>query len=370
MLGGVWNFIKRHRRKIIVTGAVVGGIVLLGRYAREKLQEFQDREAAEYLAHVKKEHHFESNQRTCNTTVLSMVPSLRDAIRRSLHTEEITSLLKAKPENKLDLWEELKVKSFTRMFVCVYGSCLLVSVLRVKLNLMGGYIFIDNLLSRTGLSTENRIATAEVQRRYLEQVHYVMDKGLDDLISAVLKAADGIVRSIDLRSQVSLLDLEYMVRKMRQELEEWPENGYHDNSTSSLCRFIMPHQSSGPQGRSGLCGDDLTMERLTSETQDVVDNADFTAVLTVSLDRCFNLLLDNLAEHFDNNRSAAAHQSEDQIDQKMPMAKLIPIVDGMIHVVLSDMPNPFLKDQLLMEQGKDFAASIYETFSQVDRVVK
>lgn len=44
------------------------GVYLLGKYAQRKLQEMQEREAAEYIAQARRQFHFESNQRTCNMT--------------------------------------------------------------------------------------------------------------------------------------------------------------------------------------------------------------------------------------------------------------------------------------------------------------
>lgn len=44
------------------------GVYLLGKYAQRKIQEMQEREAAEYIAQARRQFHFESNQRTCNMT--------------------------------------------------------------------------------------------------------------------------------------------------------------------------------------------------------------------------------------------------------------------------------------------------------------
>lgn len=44
------------------------GVYLLGKYAQRKIQQMQEREAAEYIAQARRQFHFESNQRTCNMT--------------------------------------------------------------------------------------------------------------------------------------------------------------------------------------------------------------------------------------------------------------------------------------------------------------
>merc|ERR1719357_52257 len=103
MFSSAWNFIKRHKRKFIFAGAVVGGVYFLGKYAQTKIRDIQEREATEYIAQARRQFHFESNQRTCNMTVLSMLPPLREAIVNQLNSESLTALLKTNPANKLDI---------------------------------------------------------------------------------------------------------------------------------------------------------------------------------------------------------------------------------------------------------------------------
>jgi len=80
-------FFRRHRRKLFVTGAIVGGVYLLGRYARWRLAEWQREREMEYVEQARKQHHFESNLRTCTVTFFSLVPSLRDALMEKLDCE-------------------------------------------------------------------------------------------------------------------------------------------------------------------------------------------------------------------------------------------------------------------------------------------
>ncbi len=44
-------------------------------------------------------------------TVLSMMPNLREAILQALDSEALTAQLKTKPENKLQIWDQLKIIS-------------------------------------------------------------------------------------------------------------------------------------------------------------------------------------------------------------------------------------------------------------------
>jgi len=75
--------------------------------------------------------------------VLGLVPSVRDIVSKHLDAEAITSQLRTKPDNKVTLWENLKIVSFARLVAGVYACCSLVVFLRVQLSVLGGCMFLD-----------------------------------------------------------------------------------------------------------------------------------------------------------------------------------------------------------------------------------
>lgn len=103
------NFFYRNRTKFIVGGVLVTSSVLLMRYAQKKLREWQEREAREFFERTRKQQHFESTERTCNQTILNLMSTLNEALVKVVNTEEVVEELRRKPENKIDLWEKLKV---------------------------------------------------------------------------------------------------------------------------------------------------------------------------------------------------------------------------------------------------------------------
>lgn len=200
LLPGSWDnmwesikaFFRRHRRKLFITGAIVGGVYLLGRYARWRLAEWQREREMEYVEQARKQHHFESNLRTCTVTFFSLVPSLRDALMEKLDCEAITAKLREKPANKLELWEQLKILSFTRTLSSIYSSCLLFVFLRVQLNIVGGYLYLDSLILTGEVSNGKKVHIAEgLQKRYLALVRYLLGDGLDFLVEEIRRSVEG-----------------------------------------------------------------------------------------------------------------------------------------------------------------------------------
>ena len=103
--------------------------------------------------------------------VVGLVPSVRSVVSQHLDAETLTSQLKTKcvtrtssiftlcylplppslppslppcrPDNKVTLWENLKIVSFSRLVAGVYACSLLVVFLRVQLSVLGGCMFLD-----------------------------------------------------------------------------------------------------------------------------------------------------------------------------------------------------------------------------------
>uniref|UniRef100_A0A9L0S2V1 Peroxisomal biogenesis factor 3 n=1 Tax=Equus caballus TaxID=9796 RepID=A0A9L0S2V1_HORSE len=280
MLRSTWNFLKRHKKKCIFLGAVLGGVYILGKYGQKKIREMQEREAAEYIAQARRQYHFESNQRTCNMTVLSMLPTLREALMQQLNSESLTALLKNRPSNKLEIWEDLKIISFTRSIVAVYSTCMLVVLLRVQLNIIGGYIYLDN--AAVGKNGTTVLAPPDVQQQYLSSIQHLLGDGLTELITVIKQAV-----------------------------------------------------------------------------QKILGSPDFSTVLSTCLNRGFSRLLDNMAEFFrPTDQDLQQGSSMDSLSSvSLPLAKIIPIVNGQIHSVCSETPSHFV--QVRRKFGNIFKNRLY-----------
>ncbi|XP_076873420.1 peroxisomal biogenesis factor 3 isoform X2 [Brachyhypopomus gauderio] len=336
------------------------GVYLLGKYAQAKLQELQERDAAAYIAQARRQLHFESNQRTCNMTVLSMLPTLREAIIHHLHSESLTTLLKTKPANKVEIWEDLKIISFTRSIVAVYSACMLVVLLRVQLNIIGGYLYLDNSVTKNGTTP---LAPPDVQQQYLSSIQHLLGDGLIELITVVKKAVQEVLGPVSLKQSLSLQELEQQVLQVRQ-LVEGENHGSSNHRPLSL--YMMPDEENTLAAQAcGLTGSDITTIKLLNETRDMLDSPDFSTVLNTCLSRGFSRFLDNMAEFFQPPQGDLTPcSSPDSLSHvSLPLAKIIPIANGQVHSICSEIPSHFVQDLLMIDQVKEFAANVYETFS-------
>eukprot|EP00062_Callorhinchus_milii_P020381 gi/632975966/ref/XP_007904528.1/ PREDICTED: peroxisomal biogenesis factor 3 [Callorhinchus milii] len=371
MLGTVWGLVRRHRRKLAVTGVLLGGVYLLGKYAQRKLRELQEHEAAEYISQARRQFHFESNQRTCNMTVLSMLPTLREAIMQQLNSESLTALLKNRPANKLEIWEDLKIISFSRGLVAVYSTCMLVVLLRVQLNIIGGYIYLDNAAMGKNVATQ---APPEVQQQYLSSIQHLLGDGLSELVTVVKQAVREVIGGISLKQSLTLVDLEHHIRTIREQIERRHSRNMERPSTRSpLCRYLIPDEDDTLASQAcGLTDKDKTTIKLLNETRDMLESCDFSTVLSSCLTRGFSRLLDNIAEFFRPTEHELTPNGKitSLSSVSLPLAKIIPIINGQMHATCSETPSHFVQDLLMMDQVKDFAANVYEAFSTSEQLEK
>ncbi|XP_060077481.1 peroxisomal biogenesis factor 3-like [Ylistrum balloti] len=365
MFSSMWNFIKRHKKKFIFSGFLVGGGVYLYRYAQRKFKEIQEKEAAECLKHARQQHHFDSNQRTCNMTVISMLPTLREALIKKFDTDAVKESLKTCPENKLELWEELKVISLARIICVLYGCSILCLVLRVQLNIVGGYMFLDSMFNRNGMTQNMAVVPKELQERYLSLIRHFMDHGLLELCDLIHGAVEKEVWSVSLKERLCFHNLKAITGQIRERIESSPEISDLQSPTLMLCSYMLPSEGHTSTVSNTENAEERMYHQLVQETRDVLESPDFHAVLHTCLDRGFAKLLDSLADHY---RQTASDQHQNLHEVGIPMAKLIPVISGLLFKLCSDTPNPLIQELLLLDQAKTLAANIYEAFSQQEEL--
>lgn len=164
------NFLYRNRTKFIVSGTLIASSVLLMRYAQQKLRDWQEKEAREFFERTRRQQHFESTERTCNQTILNLMATLNETLTKAVNTEEVVEELRKKPENKVELWERLKLLVFVRASCLIYLTPLLVILLRIQLNIIGGYLF----QNPTSISVD-------LQQKYLSLAEKLFTKCLNKL---------------------------------------------------------------------------------------------------------------------------------------------------------------------------------------------
>ncbi|CAG8586182.1 16043_t:CDS:2 [Dentiscutata heterogama] len=97
MISATIKYLKKHKRGILITLGVSGGIYFLGKYAKWKIIEFQEKAEQERRAKDNIRRRFQQRQIDCAFTVASHLPSIAEILLKRFDVESILdNLQKAK----------------------------------------------------------------------------------------------------------------------------------------------------------------------------------------------------------------------------------------------------------------------------------
>lgn len=417
MFSSVRQFLSRHRRKFIATGLLVGGTALALQYAQRRLREFQERQARDFLERQRRTQHFELTERTCNQAIMGIATSVCDELLRSLDTEPTVQQLRQRPDNRQALWLELKVLAFARLATLVYACSMLVVSLRVQVNVLGGYLYKETTAAAGGAKSAAAAAnvplTAHMQQTYLSLNQHFIDVGVGRMAALIEQKVRSVLADYDLRQELSLADVEQVFWSIQRAV-----NSDDTDPSGNMARFVLPAELPGDGGAAELGGEDgEQMGRMFAETLDMLESEDAVSLTTYNVTRGFSIVMDSIAEFYceaepvaaaapqqnglsevlqlanggsgvvditevcaasavpitkaDLNAAAEASALVPNINQmRVPMAKLIPIVNGLASKAFSASVRPASLSTslvtlfLVSDKVKTLGANVYEVFSQ------
>lgn len=370
MLSSIRGFINRHKKKFIVTGCVVGGTMIIFHYARKKLQEFQENQAKEFIEKTRRLNHFESTELTCNQAIIGLSSNLHAEIMKLLDTNEILGKLRKNPENKIELWENLKIISFTRLTVLIYATSMLVITLRVQLNILGGYLYKDSITTDTKISDE-------IRQSYLSLIQYFLNEGLQELVKLIKTKITEILKSHSLDEELRLADIEQIFWSIQMAI-----NNDKKDPNSKILHYVLPSTIND----SGL------LQKMYNETLDMLESEDVTILCSNNVSRGFSIAVDNIAEYYSGTKKSNGvigsdgggskdlkkkpATSKNELNEildinkiKLHLAKIIPIINGITSKSFdnssktTNLTTSLITFFLVSEKIKTLGANVYEVFS-------
>lgn len=364
----IWNFLKRHRYKFYVAGALTGGVVVLYQYTKRKIHEWEKNEMAECVDRLKREQHYESTQKTCKATVLGLLPNLRDRIVVLCDCEYITELLKSKPSNKLELWEDLKCLTFARLLVALYGCSLLVTVLNIQLSIVGGYMFLDAASPETSLnafpdSSSKTQPSLLVQQKYLTLIGYFMGTGCEMLAKQMQNSCYRCLGNVALIEKFNITELQTQFNEIRKDFDQLLKD-YNKDASNSMDLFSFAMLQNEQSVSLDTSSHNDCYRRLMNETRDLFESNECQTVLSMTVDCACSYFLDIIASYFVNGELVQKNGFSNPNDINLPLAKLIPKISILTHSLLGDRADELISRLFLSDAQKTLGANIYEAFSQ------
>ncbi|KAJ1911474.1 peroxin [Mycoemilia scoparia] len=335
MLHSTVGFVRRHQRKFVVIAGIAGGLYYVGHALSNKINEMQRQAKEDHISRENIKRRFEQNQRDCLFTILGLMPELTDQFFEKVNVDRLIEELRdmAKPvtpaadasfdndENtpfyrpfqtpekkqrtKAQIWEDIKLQSFTRTTCSTYVLSLLTILVHTQLNVVGRYTYIDSVVTQfegvvnsddEELPIPSNIGMDD-QRHYLILSWWLLNRGWRILLHDIQDSIVESISGLQLKKKITFRELTRCFEQIRVKIEA---SGVLEN----LSKYLLPSneaQMSEFMAINGLGPDQVitpTFDQLVNQTRDILESNDARLVLNSCLNRIFEQLLATLKENF------------------------------------------------------------------------
>ncbi|XP_031476861.1 peroxisome biogenesis protein 3-2-like [Nymphaea colorata] len=348
------DFWRKHKRKVYVSIGILGsGYVLYKLYdsQRERIaaleRELEKQHEADERIKAQMQASFASIQWISDTTTLpSVMNDLRIRMSEELHLSELRDRLnqgRSQPNRltareKLELWERLKILSFTKAMTSLWAVNMLTLFVRVIYNVLGRHLYID---TARGVGSIEQLSEADSldslgHHEFLSSADYLWKYSLGALILDMQKAITEVLNGRQLTELFSMPQLHDTIMEMLDTMRKENASSYHwvpyllpDNaSTDDPSSATSSHADSGPTTK---------LELLIMETRSVLSSDEFSKVVDISLREMVNGLMEQMEMQVYANASAASSSSG------VPLVKLVPrIIELCNHLLEEPSKNTFI----------------------------
>ncbi|SCZ92373.1 BZ3500_MvSof-1268-A1-R1_Chr5-2g07815 [Microbotryum saponariae] len=317
---------------------------------------------------------------------------------------EIVGVAEAEPKlplrTRAELWNDIKLLSFTRTITSIYVLTLMTLQTHVQLSLLGRSAYVASVVSTLSVpsaldkaeddivvefNTDRDLEMAlygekaqtsdqvvgvskDTERKYLTFSWWLLHEGWRLVGDRVQRAVNKVVGPMGLKSPIVYGELSTLLDQIRNQIETDEDGTMFDFSAvlfpSSLEDEVKTLTAGGIPTISATINPEL--RRLLSETHDCLDSSDGQLVRQRLLDAMFTRLVLGLEAPFQSPVASMGQGSrfEDVTERSTILAKLLPVLAQHSHNVLSGMSNEYVEAMEDVRELREFSAIIYASFDR------
>ncbi|KAK1407684.1 hypothetical protein QVD17_39306 [Tagetes erecta] len=326
------DFWRRHKRKVYVSLGLCGGGYILYKFYdaynkrfSELERQLADEQENDELLKAQMQVHFENIQRIANTMTLPhTMLYLSSRVAEELDLLHLTErLIKGKGQTssseKLELWDRLKILSFTRMVLSIWAMTTISLYIRIQVNILGRHLYIDT--ARDLEPEDADLIDRTDEQQFLASADFLSSHRMPALISNMQAAATEVLRGKQLRDifNSSVLD-EAIMQILNMFMSMGRPHHWVDYLMPEDVRFPKSVEPSVP----AVSNSDFTkLDQLMVETRLVLSSSEFGSILEMSLRK----VVDGVMEDMKGNGN---------LSEGLPLAKLLPRVAQISPLLLEE----------------------------------
>ncbi|CAB4381468.1 unnamed protein product [Rhizophagus irregularis] len=310
------------------------------------------------------------NNNGSNSGNMSQETEVNSPISPINNSEEASKISKQK---RIELWNEIKFKSFTRTIAAVYLETLLTLTIFIQLNLLGRY----NYLYSVSLTERDREQSITVhngsllspvtEKKYLAFIAWFLNVGYKEIVTRVSAAVESSLSSMSLKTELSYEEYAWLISEIRSKIE----GNDNDSPAHKFFNVMMPENLSDEIRILDECGIDnldstidSSLRKLLDETKDFIHSRDLATVLSACLKSAFDLLNQDMSSNFSSEDAL----SGEKVEKNITLAKLLPSITKEAHAVLNCAPARFLEAIKECKELQALSAIIYASFDNESEI--
>lgn len=438
MLSGLYQFYRKHRKGLMIAaGLVTAGYFLISYINQKRLEFQQDQERIlkenEIRQRIKLK--YEQTQRDCTVTILGFLQELSDSLYFLFPIEDITKQLVSKKKQNLlllndpytpssvttttnnnsnnkdagdpiptkkELWNELKLKSLTKLLTLIYGITLLTLLVKLQINILARDAYIESALEAAGidknpLEGENDESNKYViNESYLSLTWWFLNHGYLKIYEICEDAVKLVFKDVSAKSELSFNEFSSLISKTQELIDK---NFINDDNHEFLFNCLLPPSNLEPliiskryssselnssldieeflaldieqQERINKIVNNQEFRILVNETKDYVQGEIISIVqLSIITTLIGKFLNDCAANLFDDNNKDTNEQNDNADDfdiqlltKKFKLVKILMVVNKeSANLSESSNRNQYIKELKSVNELEDYAASVYSEF--------
>ncbi|KAF9196927.1 peroxin [Haplosporangium sp. Z 11] len=308
--------------------------------------------------------------------------------------DEVTAVMDRR--TKLELWNELKVMSFTRTVTALYSLTFLTLLTQVQLNLLGRFTYVSSVVAMSNTvdssyrvesssTKDSRASTKglldiQTEKKYLTFSYWLLHEGWRRWSEKVHGVVEEVVGGTSLKKTFNAKEFSDLIGEIRARLEYTEIDG--TRVPVNMREYMLPDEASDEEEvlRAGGVDEvdlvvDPVLRNLLDETRDFIDSKDFSTVLSSTLATTFarfNLALQPTFNPFllsdpsrgDSGAVIAEIEDEEDIDRAVPLATLLPLIARQVHLIINGVPNEYVESLAMVRELQAFSAIVYSSFNE------
>lgn len=393
-------FFKRHKKKIIFTSAAaLSSYLVFYQLVIKRFRNFQNALKQELQVKEQIKRRFIQTQTDCYLTVLALLPVLTRPLMSYLPTETITSALKRKknpardaseslttenlmahsnensavsPElltylskSKLELWNDLKIKSITRVLGLIHAMSGLLLLTRLQLNILARRSYLELAIILAGGSLPSNPQNSYeyfIEQSYLSLSWWLLHHGWRRMANKLEGLVEDKFHELNPKTELSVDTFRQILIEVSMDFAD---------SGSQILHLIFPVEydnlvetliSTNPELVSELEHKQLNLVKLINETNYILAN-DFTTEVfrALVINGVDTLCMQILAIVNPNNNPGQVSKLATYLAQLTIQSNVL--IDPQNFGQESGIAgNPYINNINNVEKLDEFSASIYSNF--------